>query len=187
MILNIELNNENTIFDLENEDKVNTLTDKLKTESLNQWRTFIKNKYKSYEETNKIYNNETIDLNNDLVANKEIGYQNSNSKCTIENKSVIFDITVAPFNSCGNQIHYDLLDISNYSLYTVEFDAWTENPTEDKLEFQFQENLPPYRVYLRISGIKIKVEFQHYTLSARTEYNCQLSENAGEYRLLSDR
>ena len=41
MILNIELNNENTIFDLENEDKVNTLTDKLKTESLNQWRTFI--------------------------------------------------------------------------------------------------------------------------------------------------
>ena len=179
MILNIELNNENTIFDLENEDKVNTLTDKLKTESLNQWRTFIKNKYKSYEETNKIYNNETIDLNNDLVANKEIGCQNSNSKCTIENKSVIFDITVAPFNSCGNQIHYDLLDISNYSLYTVEFDAWTENPTEDKLEFQFQENLPPYRVYLRISGIKIKAEFQHYTLSARTEYNCQLSENAG--------
>ena len=123
MILNIELNNENTIFDLENEDKVNTLTDKLKTESLNNCRTFIKNKYKSYEETNKIYNNETIDLNNDLVADEEIGCQNSNSKCTIENKSVIFDITVAPFNSCGNQIHYDLLDISNYSLYTVEFDA----------------------------------------------------------------
>ena len=45
MILNIELNNENTMFNLENEAKVNKLTDNLKTELLKQWRDFIKNKY----------------------------------------------------------------------------------------------------------------------------------------------
>lgn len=36
MILNIELNNENTMFNLENEDKVKTLTDELRNELLSQ-------------------------------------------------------------------------------------------------------------------------------------------------------
>lgn len=179
MILNIELNNENTMFNLENEEKVSFLTNKLKTELINQWRTFIKNKYKSYEEINKIYNNETIDLKNDLIENNIIKCQNSNSKCTIEDKSIIFDITETPLNSWGNQIHYGLVDISNYSTYTVEFDAKAENPTEDTLTFQFQENLSPYRNYLRITNIKIKTEFQHYTISGKTLYDCQFTENSG--------
>ena len=45
MILNIELNNENTIYNLEDEERVNSLTDELKTELVNQWKKFLKNKY----------------------------------------------------------------------------------------------------------------------------------------------
>ena len=45
MVLNVELNNENTMFNLEDDEKVEALTDKLKKELINQWRNFIKNKY----------------------------------------------------------------------------------------------------------------------------------------------
>ena len=55
MVLNIELNNENTIFNLEDENKVKILTNKLKAELLKQWRDYIKNKYKTYEAINKVY------------------------------------------------------------------------------------------------------------------------------------
>jgi len=178
MMLNIELNNENTIFNLEDEDKVNILTEQLKTELLKQWRDFIKNKYKSFDEINHIYNNETIDMNNDLVKDNKISYEISNSTCTIEDKLVKFDITTIPTYSWENQIHYGLINISNFTTYTVEFDAKVQNPTEDTIIFEFQENKSPYRVYLRISKIKLSTEFKHYTLIARTEFNCQFTENS---------
>ena len=178
MILNIELNNENTMFNLENEDKVKILTDKLKAELLKQWRDFIKNKYKSYDEINKIYNNETIDLNNDLVKNNQISCQKSNSVCTIENNLVKFDVTTTPTNSWGNQIHYGLIDISNFTIYTVEFDAKVQNPIEGTMAFEFQENKSPYRSYLRISNIKFSTEFKHYILSGRTQFDCQFTEDS---------
>ena len=179
MILNIELNNENTMFNLENEDKVSKLTDNLKTELVNQWRTFIKKKYKSFDEINKFYNNETIDKNNNLVEKNKISTQNESSNYKIEdNNHVIFDITGKPSADWKNQIHYGLINITNYTLYTVEFDAKVKNPTEDKIVFQFQENLSPYRNYYKISNIKLTTEFKHYTLSQRTEYNCQFTENS---------
>ena len=178
MILNIELNNENTIFNLENEEKVKVLTDKLKNELITQWRNFIKNKYSSYEEVNKIYNNETIDLNHDLVENNKISCQNSNSKCTIEDKLVKFDISEIPSQSWGNQVFYNLIQISNYTTYTVEFDAKVQNPTDETITFQFQENKSPYRIYLKITKIKLETEFVHYTLNGKTEFNCQFSEDS---------
>ena len=178
MILNIELNNENTMFNLENDYKINILTDKLKTELLKQWRDFIKSKYKSYDEINLIYNNETIDMNNDLLKDNKISCQKSNSVCSIEDNSVKFDISKIPSSSWGNQIHYGFVNISNFTSYTVEFDAKVKNPTEDTMTFQFQENQTPYRIYFQINNIKFSTEFKHYILSARTEFNCQFSEES---------
>jgi len=178
MVLNIELNNENTIFNLENEYKLSLLTDKLKTELLKQWRDFIKSKYKSYDEANLIYNNEIIDMSNDLVKDNKISCQKSNSVCTIKDNFVAFDITTIPSSSWGNQIHYGLINISNFTSYTVEFDAKVQNPTEDAMTFLFQENSAPFRIYFKIDNIKFSTEFKHYILSARTEFNCQFSEES---------
>ena len=178
MILNIELNNENTIFNLEDEAKVSILTNQLKEELLKQWRDFIKNKYKTYEEIYKIYNNETIDMNNELVKNNQISCQKSNSVCTIESNLVKFDVTTTPTNSWGNQIHYGLIDISNFTVYTVEFDAKVQNPIEGTMSFEFQENKSPFRSYLRIPNIKFSTEFKHYILSARTQLDCQFTEDS---------
>ena len=176
MVLNVELNNENTMFNLEDDEKVKALTDKLKKELINQWRNFIKNKYKSYEEINNIYNNETIDMNNNLVKDNKIRCQKSNSVCNIENNNIVkFDITEIPSSSWGNQIHFGLINISNFTTYTVEFDAKAQNPTEDTMTFEFQENISPYRIYLKITKIKFKTEFQHYILSSKTEFNCQFT------------
>ena len=177
MILNIELNNENTMFNLENEAKVSKLTEKLRTELLNQWRDFIKNKYKSYDEINKIYNNETVD-NTDLVKDNQISCQKSNSACTIDNNLVKFDVTGTPTYSWSNQIHYGLIDISNFTTYTVEFDAKVQNPIEETFQFEFQENISPYRSYLRISNIKFSTEFKHYVLSERTAFDCEFTEDS---------
>ena len=178
MILTVELNNENTMFNLENEDKVKTLTDKLKNELVKQWRDYLKNKYKKFEDINKIYNNETIDLDNDLVENNKITCQNSNSKCTFEDKLVKFDVTEEPPNTWSNQIHFGYIEISNYTTYTIEFDAKVEKETDQTLTFEFQENLSPYRSYLRIRNIKLKTKFEHYTLSGKTEFDCQFSEES---------
>ena len=179
MILNIELNNENTIFNLENEDKVNKLTDSLKEELLSQWRKFIKNKYTSFDEINKIYNNETIDIKNNLLKDNIITtqYEYANFKKE-DNNYIIFNITEKPTADWKNQIHYGLIDILNYTLYTVEFDAKVKNATEDTIVFQFQENKSPYRIYLRIPIIKLTNEFKHYTFSQRTEFNCQFIEDS---------
>ena len=88
MILNIELNNENTMFNLEKDDYIKILNSNsnLKNELENQWKAFIKNKYKNYEEINSLYNNETIDLNKDLVINNSISCQKNNGNCIINEK-----------------------------------------------------------------------------------------------------
>ena len=175
MILNVELNNENTIFNLEDENKFNVLTEKLKNELIKQWRDFIKKKYKSYEEVDKIYNNETIYLDNDLVENNEIKPQKpKSSKFSLEGKLAKFDILEIPANNWDNQIHYGTIEISNFTSYTVEFEGKVTNNTEE-VTFAFQENKSPYSSYLRINKIKLTTEFQKYNLYSKTEFNCQFN------------
>ena len=178
MILNIELNNENTMFNLENDNNVKLLNYKLKNELYSQWKTFIKNKYKNYDEINSIYNNETIDLTNDLIENNTIKGQKNNGNYTVIDKKVLFDIYDIPTTSYGNQIHYGIIDIENYTLYTIEFDAKVEKETDSKFTFSFQENKTPYRIYLRISNIKFSTKLNHYILTARTVYDCQFGEDS---------
>ena len=178
MILNIELNNENSIYNLEDDSKINGMNDGLRTELTTQWRNFIKNKYKSYEEIDDLYNNETIDYSKDLVENNKIYCQKSGSECTIQGKLVQFNVTVLSKESWGNQIHFGLINISNFTTYTIEFDEKVGNGTEI-VNFYFQENKTPYRNYLRIGNIKLNTEFQHFTFSGKTAYNIQFSENAG--------
>ena len=90
----------------------------------------------------------------------------------------MFNITEKPSADWKNQIHYGSIEISNYTLYTVEFDAKVKNATEDTIVFQFQENNSPYRIYLKIGKIKLTTEFKHYTFSQRTEYNSQFTEDS---------
>ena len=178
MVLNVELNNENTMFNLEFEDRVKVLTENLKTELVKQLRDYIKNKYKKYEDIYKIYNNETININN-LIKDNTITTQYENSNLKIEdNNYIMFNITEKPTADWKNQIHYGSIEISNYTLYTVEFDAKVKNATEDTIVFQFQENNSPYRIYLKIGKIKLTTEFKHYTFSQRTEYNSQFTEDS---------
>ena len=177
MILNIELNNENTMFNLENDDNIKILNSNLKNELYNQWKTFIKNKYRNFEEIDKFYNNETINLT-DLIDNNKITCQKDQGNYTIINKNVNFNIFDTPKVSWGNQIHYGVIDIENYTLYTIEFDAKMEYDTDDKITFSFQENLSPYRTYLRISNIKLSTKLEHYILIAKTEYNCQFTNES---------
>ena len=177
MILNIELNNENTMFDLENEEKVKVLNTNLKNELDKQWKKFILNKYKNFDEINNFYNNETINLT-DLVANNEITCQKDHGNYTKEGKKIIFDIFDTPSVSWGNQIHYGVIDIENYTLYTIEFDAKVEHDTEDSVTFSFQENSTPYRTYLRITNIKLTTELKHYIFTAKTEFDCQFTEKS---------
>ena len=182
MILNIELNNENTMFNLEKDDYIKILNSNsnLKNELENQWKAFIKNKYKNYEEINSLYNNETIDLNKDLVINNSISCQKNNGNCIINEKKVLFNIYDTPSTSWGNQIHYGSINIENYTLYTIEFDAKVEKDLEnnDKILFHFQENISPYRIYLTISNIKLSTKLDHYIFSAKTNFNCQINEKA---------
>ena len=179
MVLNIELNNENTIFNLEDENKVIILTDKLKAELLKQWRDYIKNKYKTYEAIDKIYNNETIDLKKNLVEGNRISCQRDNSNCTIDNTNLVkFDIISMPKTSYGNQIQYGTINISNLTSYTAEFEAKAQNPTELTMTFAFQENKSPYRGYLTVKKIPLSTEFKSYRITGRTEYNCQFTEDS---------
>jgi hypothetical protein len=46
------------------------------------------------------------------------------------------------------------------------------------MKFQFQENQEPYRTYLIINNIKLSTKFKHYVLSAKTEFNCQFTEDS---------
>ena len=177
MILNIELNNENTMFNLENDDNLKVLNSNLKNELYSQWKTFIKTKYENYDEINAFYNNETINMT-DLVENGTIKCQKDQANYTIIGKKVIFDVFDKPNVNWGNQIYYGLIDIENYTLYTIEFDAKVENETEAKISFSFQENKSPYRIYFRINNIKLTNKLEHYILSAKTEFNCQFSENS---------
>ena len=178
MILNIELNNENTMFNLEKEDYYKVLNTNLRNELNNQWKTYIKNKYKNYEEINSFYNNETIDLNNDLVLNNTITCQKDNGNCTINNKRVLFNIYDTPKVSWGNQIHFGSIDIENYTLYTLEFDAKAEKETNNVITISFQENASPFRTYLQISNIKLSTKLEHYVFSAKTNYDCQFTETS---------
>ena len=177
MILNIELNNENTMFDLENEEKIKVLNTNLKNELDKQWKKFILNKYKTFEEINNFYNNETINLT-DLIADNIITCQKDQGNYTITEKQVNFDIFGTPSVSWGNQIHYGVIDIENFTLYTIEFDAKMKYDTDDTVSFSFQENMSPYRTYLRINKIKLTTDLEHYILTAKTEFNCQFTEES---------
>ena len=178
MILNIELNNENTMFNLESETNYEILNDNLKNELNKQWKSFIKDKYKNFDEINNFYNNETLDMNNNLVENNTITCQKNNGKYNINGKTVEFDIYDIPTTSYGNQIHYGTIDIENYTLYTIDFYVKAENLTEDTFSFSFQENKSPYRIYGRISNIKFSTELQHYVISLKSYIDCQLSSDS---------
>ena len=83
-----------------------------------------------------------------------------------------------PSQNWKNQIHYGVIDISNHTSYTVEFDAKVQNPTNSTLSFIFQESKSPYREYLRIALIKLNTELTHYILNSTTAFNCQFSNEA---------
>ena len=159
MVLNIELNNENTLFDLWGDKKFNLLNEKMQKELISQWRKFIKDKYKTYEEINKFYNGDIkIDKNINMIENNTISFQKNNANYTFDkvNNLISFNITSMPTTDWGNQIHYGAINITNSTYYTVEFDAKVKNPTNGTLAFRFQENKSPYRYYLQITQIELK-------------------------------
>jgi len=91
---------------------------------------------------------------------------------------VTFNITSVPTVSYGNQIHYGTINISNSTIYTIEFSARVKNPTKDTIYFQFQENKSPYRGYLRTRDLNLETNFIDYKLVAQTEDNCQITPGA---------
>ena len=136
----------------------------MQKELISQWRNFIKNKYKTYEEINTFYNGGMkIDKNINIVENNTITFQKDNANYTFDkyNNIISYNITSMPTTDWGNQIHYGTINITNSTYYTVEFDARARNPTNGTLAFRFQENQPPYRYYLEITKIELKTYFAH--------------------------
>ena len=180
MILNIELNNENTIFDLWGDDNFKFLTDKMQIELISQWRKFLKTKYKNYDEIYKYYNGEIINTKNNLIENNTLHFQTRNSTYFYDkSKNVVyFNITSTPDISYGNQIHYGYINITNSTVYTITFQAKVKNPTDATIHFDFQENKSPYTTYLKTQNVNLYPYFYNYTLIARTNDNCQIGKDA---------
>ena len=175
MLLNIELNNENSMFYLWGDENFNSLTNKMKEELISQWRKYLKINYKSYEELYKYYNGEIINRDNNIIENNTLLFQKDNAIYNYDQKNNIisFNITSIPSVPYGNQVKYGFINISNSSYYTIEFDAKAKISTNDTLEFLFQESQSPYKGYLKIKNIKLSTEFKHYSFISLTEDNCQ--------------
>ena len=180
MVLNIELNNENTIYDLWGDEKFHLLNEKMQKELISQWRIFLKSKYKTFEEINKFYNGDLINKKINIIENNTIICQKDNANCTIDkaNNLISFNVISSPKNSWGNQILYGAINITNSTFYTVEFDAKVKNPTKGTLFFCFQEDKSPYRYYFEIRKIELNTNFKHYSLYTTTLDDCQFSEGA---------
>jgi len=180
MVLNIELNNENSIMDLWGDERFSFLTAEMQTELISQWRKFLKTKYKTYDEIYKFYNGQIINKDYNLLENNTISSQKNNGIFSYDKDKdlVTFNITSVPTVSYGNQIHYGTINISNSTIYTIEFSARVKNPTKDTIYFQFQENKSPYRGYLRTRDLNLETNFIDYKLVAQTEDNCQITPGA---------
>jgi len=180
MILNVELNNEDSIIDLWGDEKFSLLTGEMQEELISQWRKFLKTKYKTYDEIYKFYNGQIINKDYNLLENNTIKSQNNNGIFNYDKEKdlVTFNITAVPTVSYGNQIHYGTINISNSTVYTVEFYARVKNPTKDTISFQFQENKSPYRTYLKTRTVNLYTNFLHYKLVAQTDDNCQITPGA---------
>ena len=46
------------------------------------------------------------------------------------------------------------------------------------MTFAFQENKSPYRSYLSVNKITLSIEFKSYSITGRTAYNCQFTEDS---------
>ena len=133
MVLNIKLNNKNTIFDLWGDAKFHLLNYKMQKELISQWKTFLKSKYKSFEEINKYYNGDIINKNINIIKNNKI-------KCNynIDEVNILVSINVL-LNSKNTQDNQILYGYKNSTNYTVEIDAKVQNPTNRTLAFGLQE------------------------------------------------
>ena len=180
MILTVELNNENTIFDLWGDEKFKYLTGEMQTELISQWRTFLKIKYKSYDELYKFYNGEIINTKNNLIENNAIRFQTRNATTSYdkEKNTVYFNITSTPSINYGNQIQYGYINITNYTVYTITFQAKVKKSTNATMHFDFQESKSPYTTYLKSQNVKLYTYFYDYSLVARTDENCQIIADA---------
>ena len=182
MVLNIELNNENTIFDLWGDQKFHLLNEAMQKQLISQWRTFLKSKYATFEEINKFYNGDKVSREINLIENNTISCQKNNANYTInKNNNIVtitYNITKTPDVSWGNQISYGTIDITNSTFYTVEFDAKVTKKKDKKLAFRLQESKTPYRYYLQITDIELTTSFKHYSLYAKTVDDCQFAEGA---------
>lgn len=180
MILNIELNNEDSIYDLWGDENFIYLTSELQIELISQWRKYLKTKYKNFDEIYKFYNGEKINPKNNLIENNTIKCQTNNGTCiTDKDKNIVyFNITSKPSTSYGNQIQYGYINITNSTIYTITFEAKVKNSTSSTIHFDFQENKSPYTTYLKTQSVNLYQYFYNYTLVARTDDNCQIIEGA---------
>ncbi|KAK8837214.1 hypothetical protein M9Y10_036642 [Tritrichomonas musculus] len=181
MILNLELNNENTMFQLiQNDSYLESIKGTVFEKELEkQWNQFLLKKYKNKTENieNEWNKNETqIDRSTNLLKELQIGHQqDKNSIFKINKKEDPIEISIdqKPEFFWSNQIHFHHFPLEANMSYTIEFEAKaTPKNNEQNALFvtvSFQECKVPYKCYAKKSqNVKLTSEFKKYSVAVDT-------------------
>lgn len=176
MILNIELNNENTMCNLDKQEYLDVIKGTIfETELCNQWRKWLKNKYMSFDD---IYNSWILpfqmNLSENLADYNKMLFQKDVSGTEAEktkngDETIYFvNIFQKPKYSYGNQIIFPILNITKDTIYTLTFEAKAipkdSNHNDIYANAILQENKKPYAKFSDSILIKLTQTFQKYEI-----------------------
>ncbi|KAK8839346.1 hypothetical protein M9Y10_032282 [Tritrichomonas musculus] len=176
MVLNVELNNENSMVDLTHPIKMNAIKGTVfEIELKSQWQKWLQNKYHSIENIIACWNpkEEQIDRSIELLNGLKYGYQkDKNTELKIDKNdrpAFEFSINQIPMYTWSNQIHFYSFPLQTNTIYTVEFEAKAIQNSEQKEKLtatvMFEENKPPWKIYsIKNQVVNLNDEFQKFSV-----------------------
>ncbi|KAH0792373.1 cellulase family glycosylhydrolase [Histomonas meleagridis] len=184
MILNIELNNENSMFDLTTKYPYIAGT-VFETELLKQWHNWLRKNYPSsdgFSVINKTWNNEPIDRSYDLIVNATRSWQtDTNTEYSFDSETGIhtFNVKSVPVQTWSNQLHFNSVNVTAETTYTIEFEGSAIPNTSGNdisISFSLQENRSPYSTFHVSSPIIVLTStMTKYTAKFSTQSSVETS------------
>ncbi|KAH0797597.1 cellulase family glycosylhydrolase [Histomonas meleagridis] len=188
MILNIELSNENSMFDLIEDDYIDALSDTVfETELLSQWHRWLRTRYnESFLLLNETWNSLYIDRSINLIQNCTHQYQRDDNTISTYNSATdthTIEVKEIPEYEWDNQIQFMYINdfIEPLTEYTIELEASgnPENESEEMIvSFNFQQQGEPYTLF-NYGNIEIKLtkDIQKYNVPISTISNVETPNN----------